>query len=705
MGTTNTGGGTTTSFSNAPQAGDDLLLAAATGLTEDSTGIVYLNVMANDAGGNAKTLWSLDNDISASTATKIYAPVDLLTQDTARTEALSTDTSRYGAKIWITSDGKVGYDPNTLAFQTHFQSLAAGEIGTDTFTYAIRLGNGTLSWATATVQIKGNDDAPVVDLNGSSAGTGNTTFFTEDGSAVAIAPSATLSDVDDVNLESMKVTLTNRPDGSAEILSVDTSGLTATQQALAATASYSTGTGELIITGTATKADYEAVLRAVKYSNSDQDPDTADRTVTVTVNDGDTNSVAVTATVHVDAVNDAPVNTVPVGPVTGNEDSDIAIPGLSVGDVDAGSSAITVTLSVLHGALTVDATVSGGLSAADIAGNGTSSVTLTGTIATIDATLAALNAVVYRGDTNFNGSDTLTMVSNDQGHTGSGGSLSDTDTVAITVNSVNDAPSGADKTVSTNEDTAHTFGTSDFGFSDPNDSPANGLAAVKITSLPGAGTLLLNGSAVAAGDLVSATEIAAGHLTFAPAADANGAGYASFTFQVQDDGGTANGGVDLDPTANTITVDVTSVNDAPSGADKTVTTNEDTAHTFGTSDFGFSDPNDSPANGLAAVKITSLPGAGQLLLNGSAVAAGDLVSATEIAAGLLTFARAADANGAGYASFTFQGQDDGGTANGGVDLDPSANTITVDVTSVNDAPSGADKTVTSNHHTAHPYAA
>ena len=53
------------------------------------------------------------------------------------------------------------------------------------------------------------------------------------------------------------------------------------------------------------------------------------------------------------------------------------------------------------------------------------------------------------------------------------------------------------------------------------------------------------------------------NLTFTPAANANGASYASFTFQVQDDGGTANGGIDLDPTANTITFNVTSVNDVP----------------------------------------------------------------------------------------------------------------------------------------------
>ncbi len=112
---------------------------------------------------------------------------------------------------------------------------------------------------------------------------------------------------------------------------------------------------------------------------------------------------------------------------------------------------------------------------------------------------------------------------------------------------MNDAPSGADKTVTTNEDTAYTFAAADFGFSDPSDSPANALAAVKITTLPAAGTLKLDGVAVTAGQFVAAADIAAGKLKFSPAANANGAGYASFTFQVQDNGGTANGGVDLRP--------------------------------------------------------------------------------------------------------------------------------------------------------------
>ena len=62
---------------------------------------------------------------------------------------------------------------------------------------------------------------------------------------------------------------------------------------------------------------------------------------------------------------------------------------------------------------------------------------------------------------------------------------------------------------------------------------------------------------------------------------------------MQDDGGTANGGVDTDPTPNTITVNVTSVNDAPAGTDKTVTTLEDTAYVFASADFGFTDASDA----------------------------------------------------------------------------------------------------------------
>src|SRR5256714_274428 len=280
-------------------------------------------------------------------------------------------------------------------------------------------------------------------------------------------------------------------------------------------------------------------------------------------------------------------------------------------------------------------------------------------------------------------------------------------TMTVDVTSVNDAPQGADNTVSTNEDTAYTFAPGDFGFSDPNDSPANHLASVKVTSLslPAGSSLKDDGTPVAAGDEIPVADISGGKLKFTPAPNDNGAGYATFNFKVRDDGGTANSGVDLAVSANTMTVDVTSVNDAPQGADNTVSTNEDTAYTFAPGDFGFSDPNDSPANHLASVKVTSLslPAGSSLKDDGTPVAAGDEIPVADISGGKLKFTPAPNDNGAGYATFNFKVRDDGGTANSGVDLAVSANTMTVDVTSVNDAPQGADNTVSTNEDTAYTF--
>ena len=275
--------------------------------------------------------------------------------------------------------------------------------------------------------------------------------------------------------------------------------------------------------------------------------------------------------------------------------------------------------------------------------------------------------------------------------------------MTIDVTPVNDAPSGADNTVTTLEDTDYTFAAADFGFSDATDNPPNAFLAVTITTLPTAGTLTDNGTAVTAGQSITVADITAGLLKFTPAANANGTAYASFTFQVQDDGGTANGGVDLDPSPKTMTVDVTSVNDAPSGTNKTVTTLEDSPYNFTQADFGFSDPNDSPANSLLAVKITTLPTAGSLTNNGAAVTAGQSISLADITAGHLTYTPPANGAGSALATFTFQVQDNGGTANGGVDTDPTPKTMTVSVTSVNDAPVGSNSSVTTPANTAYTF--
>ncbi|MDX8522507.1 VCBS domain-containing protein, partial [Mesorhizobium dulcispinae] len=220
-------GGTTTSFSNTPQAQNDLLTLTASGvpLTEDLTGVLKLDVLANDLGGAAKTLWSVDNASSASgtsTNGNTY-PVDLLAKDAIYTTdaaglAGTADTSLKGAKIWIGSDGYVHYDTSGVAAQ--LQALGAGEYFTDTFTYAIKLGNGTLSWATATVRIAGTNDAPDIHLvtSDSSAASLNETNAPLTASGTLTVTDADLSDTVAATVDSVSLGGTTGGLTSANVL-------------------------------------------------------------------------------------------------------------------------------------------------------------------------------------------------------------------------------------------------------------------------------------------------------------------------------------------------------------------------------------------------------------------------------------------------------------------------------------------------------
>ena len=145
----------------------------------------------------------------------------------------------------------------------------------------------------------------------------------------------------------------------------------------------------------------------------------------------------------------------------------------------------------------------------------------------------------------------------------------------------NNPPTSADKTVGTPEDTDYTFLTADFAFTDTD--MGNTLSSVKIVTLPVLGTLTLSGTALTSGDLpqtVTAAQI--GTLKYVPPANDNGSPFTSFTFRVND-------GTDNSATPNTMTVNVTAVNDAPTSADKAVRTLEDTEYTFSSADFPFTD--------------------------------------------------------------------------------------------------------------------
>jgi Ca2+-binding RTX toxin-like protein len=118
----------------------------------------------------------------------------------------------------------------------------------------------------------------------------------------------------------------------------------------------------------------------------------------------------------------------------------------------------------------------------------------------------------------------------------------------------NHAPSGTNKTISFDANKTYAITTADFGF---NDFDGNALIGVKVSSLPNAGSLKLNGNTVALNAFVSVADLNSNKLTFTPTANSSNINYASFNFQVQDNGGTSNAGIDLDPSVNTLSFDVT----------------------------------------------------------------------------------------------------------------------------------------------------
>jgi uncharacterized repeat protein (TIGR01451 family) len=127
-----------------------------------------------------------------------------------------------------------------------------------------------------------------------------------------------------------------------------------------------------------------------------------------------------------------PQNTVPAAAST-PADTPLPLTGISIADPDVGSQNILVVLNVTNGTLAVNTSVTNGLTASPVVGNGSGLVTLLGPLASIDATLADPNGLVFTPAGGFAGTATLTLVSNDLGTNGRDGPLSSTSTETISV--------------------------------------------------------------------------------------------------------------------------------------------------------------------------------------------------------------------------------------------------------------------------------
>ncbi len=559
---TNNGTGTVTITGN---------ISAINATFADASGVTYTPTTAYD-GPDTLTVNTNDGSLSDSDNINITVinvnnpPVNsvpgtqLVTEDTPK--AVGVGVSDDGATVTTTisvSHGVLNVTANLPG------GLTAGQI----------TGNGTNS-----VILSGNVSAVNTTL-GSNVYSPNANFDTTDTLVVHSEDSFGETDIDNVTLNIDAVnddptivvpgSQTTNEDTAKTISGISVGDVDNTSISVTLTVSHGTatvvtnpnvsitGNGSNVVVLNGTVAGINAILSdpaainyvpTANYNGSD--------TLLIQANDGVGGTHSDTVGITVTSVDDAPVNTAP-GLQTTNEDTAKVISGLSVADIDH-TTLSTYTLSVSHGIITLNTGVSGGVTAGEVSGNGTNSVTISGAgIIEINATLAHASGVTYTPANNYVGSDTLTVIADD-------GTLSDSDNVGITVNAVNDAPvntiPGAQ---TTNEDTAKVISgisvtdvdnttlstytlTVTNGVLTLNTSVSGGLTAGEISG-NGTNSVTVSGATVAA---INATLADASGLTYNPTANFNG----SSTLTVD-----ANDGSLSD--SDNISITVNSVNDAP----------------------------------------------------------------------------------------------------------------------------------------------
>ena len=370
-----------------------------------------------------------------------------------------------------------------------------------------------------TTTVVDNDARPVIDLDSddsSASGIGYAATFVENGAAVAIADTdIAITDVDSAALTNATVTLTNAQAGDVLAAGAMPAGITA-----------SVSGNVVTLSGAAPLADYQAALRAITFANTSESPATADRVITVSVSDGTSSSVAAQAIVHVAAVNDAPVNTVP-GAQTTAEDTPLVFSAangnaITVADVDGG--VLTTTLAVTSGSLTL-----GSVAGVTVVGDGTGSVQITGTAAAINA---ALEGATFTNPADTHGSATLSVTTQD------GVAAPVLSTVSLTVTPVADI---AGDSASVNEDTStsiNVLGNDSFESAAATITAVNGIAI----SAGGPAVAVANGTVA----------LVAGQLVYTPSA--NYSGSSSFTYTVSSGGSSETA---------TVNLNVNSLNDVP----------------------------------------------------------------------------------------------------------------------------------------------
>ncbi|MFC4864763.1 Ig-like domain-containing protein [Pseudomonas sp. MAHUQ-62] len=495
----------------------------------------------------------------------------------------SFDTSTSG-QLTLTFTDASGQIPTTADVNHILQQLTYANSSNDpvasvalSWTFADEL--GATAVGSTLVNLVAVNNAPTATATG-----GNPTY-TENGAAVDLFSGISIGTVEaGQSITGLTLTVSNLANGASEILSIDGTDVLLVNGASGTTASNGIGYSVSLVGGTATitlthaglsTASAQGVIDGMTYRNSSEAPAAGSRLVTLTSirDDGgtsnggvDTSSLAIAATVNVVAVNDAPVITAP-GSISVTEDVAQALTGISFSDVDASTGSVTVAFSVASGSL---GAISG--SGVTVAGSGTGTLTLVGSISDINAFIAA-NGVSFTAAANATANVTLTIgiddggnTGTDPGNSGTGTSEASSTTVTLAVSAVNDAPvNSLPVGQGVNQDANLVFSAGNGNLISISDVDVGGstlqvtlTATNGLISLSGiSGLSFSNGDGTADGSMTFTGTLAdinnaLNGLTFSPTTGYNGP--ASIQISTSDLGGTGSGGAQTDTDTLAITV-------------------------------------------------------------------------------------------------------------------------------------------------------
>lgn len=415
------------------------------------------------------------------------------------------------------------------------------ETTSDGFTFSLSDGAGaTLPDAGFALAITPADDAPQLATGATAA-----LAYTENDGAVVVAPGLTLGDADTPGFGAATVTISaNYQSGQDRLAFTAAHGITG---------SWDGGTGVLSLSGTATAAQWQDVLRNVSYENLGELPSTTARTLRFAISDG-TTPVTADRSISLASVNDAPTLAASGVPYAATEQTWLSLTGgWSVGDVDAASGILKLTLTVDSGIVRVLA----GSTGVSVSGNETATVEVTGQLSQLNAMLAGSGgaAFAYKNESDMPPPQAaLGLLLSDQGHGGSGGALTAGGGATIDLTAVNDLPVLAANTGATlAEDGSLVITDSMLKLNDVDDAADH--RRYTVGAVPAHGMLLLSGTALRAGDGFTQADVDAGRLSYRhdgseTTADAVGFAYA-------DDSGS------MPVTGQQLDLTITPVNDAP----------------------------------------------------------------------------------------------------------------------------------------------